>query len=306
MMLSLSYTLAIATAVLQFAATSSPVESKLKVPTDYTKNPVVHPEETGKGPRRIVSIAPSITEMCAALGLADRVVGRTQYCQHPPAVLQAAIIGAYADTNFEKVIALKPDLVLITTSSLKLIDSLKGLNLPYETVPDSTLEDVYTAIAKLGRLCERPKTAEMLINNLIKDLQTLQQQGSSPQPAKVLFTFSSLPTEARSIYVAGPNSYLDDLLKRAGYTNATSAVLKKPWGMISVETILAIKPDAILEVRTDQGQITPDKLYRGWSCLESVPAFKERRIRSLTDDAVTRPGPRVNLVLYDIIKTLSE
>lgn len=278
----------------------------LQAPTDYTINPAVHPDEVAAGPGRIVSIAPSITEMCAALGLADRIIGRTQYCTHPPTVQQAAIIGAYADTNLEKIIALKPDLILITESSPKLKENLTKLNLPYATVPDSTLDDIFAAAEKLGQLFGRPKTAQALMDRLRTDLERLSEQAGSHRATRVLFTFTPLPVKPESIYIAGPGGYLDSLLGMAGYSNALAERVSKPWARISAETILSAKPDYILEVRPPDKAIDMDQLYRRWSVLGSVPAIRKKRIRSLSDTAIAKPGPRINIALHQIITALSE
>jgi iron complex transport system substrate-binding protein len=275
-------------------------------PTDYTLNPIVHPDELNAGPRKIISIAPSITETCAALGLADRIVGRTQYCTHPPTVQHADVIGAYADTNLEKILALKPDLVLITDSSPKLEENLKKLKLPYATVPDSTLDDVFAAIQQLGDLLGRPRTAQALADRLRTDLDRLSERAGKHSATKVLFTFTPLPQRAESIYVAGPGGYLDTLLGMAGYSNALADRLAKPWARISLETIISARPDFILEVRPPDKAVDADQLYRGWSALAGVPAISKRQIRSLTSTAIAKPGPRINIALHEIITALSQ
>ena len=275
-------------------------------PTDYTLNPIVHPDEVNAGPAKIISIAPSITETCAALGLADRIVGRTQYCTHPPTVQHADVIGAYADTNLEKILALKPDLVLITDSSPKLEANLKKLKLPYATVPDSTLDDVFAAIQQLGELLGRPKTAQALADRLRTDLDRLSERAGKHSATKVLFTFTPLPQRAESIYVAGPGGYLDSLLGMAGYSNALADRVAKPWARISVETIISARPDFMLEVRPPDKAVDADQLYRGWSALAGVPAISKRQIRSLTSTAIAKPGPRINIALHEIITALSQ
>ncbi len=286
-----------------FAGPRARSAAALEPPTDYAAHPVVHPEEVHRGPRRVISIAPSITELCAALGLADRLVGRTQYCTHPPGVRHATVIGAYADTNMEMIIALNPDIVLITDSSPKLQDQLNGLGLHYATVPDSTLNDVFVAINTVGTLLERPRTAAMLLDRLQRDLEGLRQQRRRSN-SRVLFTFSPLPPEAEAIYVAGPGGYLDSLLELAGYTNAVAGYLDAPWGKISVESLLNISPDQILEIRPPDHPPVTARLYQGWSVLSTVPAIRQQRVRSLSSTAIAKPGPRINVALFEIISAL--
>lgn len=275
-------------------------------PTDYTLAPPVHPAETDRGPQRIVSMAPSITEMCAALGLADRIVGRTQYCTHPPTMSHVEVVGGYLDANFEKIISLQPELVLITASSPKLATSLEALGLRFETVPDSSLEDVYAAARKLGDVFGRPKTATALVARLQSDLKKLSSAAADHRATKVLLTHLPLPISAQSIYIAGPGSFLDELVRMAGYSNAVYGMIQEPWARISVEAIIAAEPDLILEVRSPNKAVDPRSLYWGWSALDSVPAIANKQIRSLQSSAVHVPGPRVNLVLYEIICVLSQ
>lgn len=283
---------------------ASPAADPGPPPTDYTLAPVVDPAEAGQGPARIVSIAPSITEMCAALGMADRIVGRTQYCTHPPEVLQAAVVGAYGDTNYEKIVALQPELILITENSPKIEEVLKGLKLPYVTVPDSSLEDIYAAAARVGEACGRPNSARMLIGHLKNDLEVLRDRAGGGPSLRVLFTHVPLPPTPGSVHAAGPGGYLDSLLEMAGHANALAGIVNEPWANISVETIIRARPDVILEVRPG-GQATDlDALHTGWSALQAVPAIGRRQIRSLTSRTVFIPGPRVNIVLHDIIRAL--
>lgn len=263
-------------------------------------------EELGRGPERIVSIAPSLTEACAALGLAERVVGRTQFCLHPPAVSSAAVVGAQTDTNLEKILALRPDLIIITAGSRNSLEQrLKSLGLRVEVMPDQTIADVFETITQLGRISGRPRTAQKLIDLLVTDLERLSEHGGDHRGTRVLFTFSDLPLRAGPIFAAGPGGHMDELLSRAGYTNAALGVVDKPWAQISAEAIIQARPDVILEFRPASKKVDPQVLYNGWSSLQMVPAISGRRIRSLESPTVLIPGPRINVALYEVIEALS-
>ncbi len=281
--------------------------STIPPPTDYTVHPVVDSEEKMNGPSRIVSIAPSISEMCAALGLGDRVVGRTQYCKHPASIQRAAIVGGQTDTNYEKIISLKPDIVLITDGSeAKLGGRLRGLRLRVEALPDDTIDEVYVAIARLGDLLERPKTAQKLIDNLKIDLAHLSERAGNHRATRVLMCIHDLPVPPGPIHIGGPGGHMDHLLRKAGYSNALEGIVNKPWARISLETIIKSKPDVILEVRPTDKSIDPESLAQSWSVLSSVPAIRHKRIRSLHTTTVLVPGPRINIALHEMITVLAE
>jgi len=285
------------------SAAPPPTSRPADMPHDYVSTPVVEPSERQAGPQRIISIAPSATELCAALGLADRLVGRTQFCRYPPSVQNAAVVGGYADSNVEKIVALQPDLVLITTSSRRLRDQLDGLNLSIKELPDSSLDDIFEAIRLLGQYVQRPQTAEALARELEADLDRLTSKKAPPRPG-VLIVVGAMPASPRSVYVAGPGSFLDRIVELAGGRNALAGRLNRPWGEVSAETVIAAKPDAIIETRTNSNPERLQQVYDGWSDFDWIPAIGRRQICSIDDDSILVPGPRVNITLYHVIQAL--
>ena len=274
-------------------------------PRDYVRQTVVpDADEATNGPQRIISLAPNITELCAALGLADRIVGRTQFCLHPPSVQHAAVVGGYVDPNLERIVVLKSDLVLITTSSTRLKEKLAALDLPVKELPDSSLEDVFEGIRLLGEYTGRPKTAAQLTRRLRHDLDRLAMH-RPPAPLRVLVVVGEMPAMPRPVYVAGPGSYLDSLVKLAGHENALAGKIDRAWAEVSAEMVLAAKPDAILETRSPERLGMLETVYKAWADFAAVPAIANRRICSITDDFILIPGPRVNIALYKVIQALS-
>jgi len=274
-------------------------------PRDYVWQTVVPDAgEAANGPGRIISLAPNITELCAALGLADRIVGRTQFCLHPPSVQHAAVVGGYVDPNLERIVVLKSDLVLITTSSTRLREKLAALDLPVKELPDSSLEDVFEGIRLLGEYTGRPKTAAQLTGRLRHDLDRLATQQPAV-PLRVLVVVGEMPAMPGPVYIAGPGSYLDSLVKLAGHKNALAGKIDRAWAEVSAEMLLAAKPDAILETRRPERLEMLEAVYEAWADFAAVPAIANRRICSITDDFILIPGPRVNIALYKVIQALS-
>jgi len=135
----------------------------IPVPRDYVVDPVVAAGEVGKGPGRIISLAPSITEVVCALGMGGRLVGRSTYSTYPPGIERVVSVGSLVDANLAKIKGLNPDLILVTSNSGSLIDKLTKLELRYETVPHGSLADVYESIEKVAAVCDRGETARLLV-----------------------------------------------------------------------------------------------------------------------------------------------
>jgi iron complex transport system substrate-binding protein len=269
---------------------------------DYVRRPRVHPEEVDAGPERIISMAPSLTELAWAMGLGDRLVGRTQYCLYPPAARDVEVIGALLDPNVERILTLEPDLVLVTASSSALQEKFASLGLPVEVLPDSSLEDIFAAIERLGRVAGRPKTAAMLAEGLREDLSSLRQRavaGVGEGRPRVLLVTGALPEPPRGVWVAGPESYLDTLLEMAGAENALSET--RSWLEVSAEQVLWLGPDVIVEVREPPEVAGRERAVAAW---RRLPGLSAVRVVTLPDPAMLVPGPRINVMLAKLIEGL--
>jgi len=269
---------------------------------DYVAEPQVSPNEKDAGPNRIISMAPNLTELCWAMGLGDRMVGRTQYCLYPPAARRVEVVGALLDPNIERLLTLQPDLVLITTSSGMLKEKFASLKLPVLSLPDSSLEDVFQSIRLLGDATGRPATAATLIENLRDDLDRLRDRARrAARPQKALIVTGALPNPPRGLWVAGPGSYLDTLLTLAGATNAVEG--DRAWLEIGPEQVLWLRPDVIVEVREPAFARQKDDAVAAW---RKLPGMAKVRVVTLTDPAVLVPGPRVNVMLGKLINELQD
>lgn len=282
--------------------------ASIPVPPDYVAGPWVSPDETDRGPERIVSLAPSVTEILCALGLRDRLVGRTQFCRHPPEVASVAVVGALMDTNLDKITSLAPDLVLTTANSGPVIDSLRALNLPTEAVPHDSLAEVYTAIERIGELCDRPKTAAALVASIRADIASLRAAARALKlpRRKVLVVLGELPVPPRAVWVAGPGSFLDSLLGLAGHSNAAAGALASSHGELPLETLLTLDADVILTFGQELSERRRADLYQSWSKVGSLPAIRERRVRRAGGLERLSAGPRIAIALHRLITALSE
>jgi iron complex transport system substrate-binding protein len=274
---------------------------------DYVAHPVIAIEEMGKGPKRIISIAPSITETLCALGLRDRLVGRTTFCKHPPGIEEIETVGGVVDTNYQRVIALRPDLIVVTHNSESLIDNLKRLEQPVLPVPHETLENMYTAIEEIGRQCQRPATARALVRLIRSDMDEIHCAAVAKKdpPLRVAITTGVMPVPAQAIFVAGPGSYLDELLQLTGHVNAASDVVDAPFPEVSIEAVLRMDPDVILEFRDRVDDGILDDVYAAWSQVGKLRAIEGRRVRTVGGSEWLSAGPRIATLLHRMAEILS-
>ncbi len=259
-------------------------------------------------PKRIVSLAPSITELVCALGMRDRLVGITSYCHYPPGVESVPAVGALQDPNFEKVRSLSPDRVLITANSRRLAAGLDELGLNYRRVPHDTLADVFGAIEAAGQGCERPVTAQRLAEAIRSDLDSLQRWAgrSVRHRQRVLIVLGTLPVPPQALWAAGPGSFLDELIASAGHLNAAREVLKVSHGEVPLARLRSLDPDVILEFGPKRSDHDRLEMYRSWSEIGPMRAIDQQRVRVVGDAEWLSAGPRIAIALHRIIATMAE
>jgi len=276
-------------------------------PRDYVAEPAVDPEEADRGPARIVSVAPSITEVLCALGLADRIVGRTPYCLYPPAIQAVPTIGGLADPNLEKIRALAPDLILVTANSERLQEQLGRLGLPTVSIPHDTFEDIFEAIRRIGALCDRPRTAKRLVEAVEADIARLERFAAD-RPARrprTLVVLGPMPVPPQPIFVAGPGSFLDRLLELAGGRNAAAEVLRVSHGELPLELVRLLNPEVILEFRDRPTTRHRADVLSCWSEVGDLDALRRGDVRAVGGLEWLSAGPRVAIALHRFIGALA-
>jgi len=265
---------------------------------DWVRSPEVAPEESAVPALRIVSSAPSATEICCALGLRNDLVGRTRYCTYPPEVAGLPAIGALNETNVEVLLGLRPDMVLVSGTSRAVTDRLERLDLRYVTLPDKRLEDVFAAITSVGAATQRARTAERLCANLRDDLERVRVYYAPTSPVRVLVVLGVLADPPAPLVAAGPGSFYDDLLHVAGQRNAVEAA-GQSFGLLSLEYIVKADPDVIIELDADgRGRSGgDDAALEAWRRLGSLEAVRRGRVHVLSGQQYLIPGPRIAFTL---------
>jgi iron complex transport system substrate-binding protein len=256
-------------------------------------------------PKRIVSLAPSITETLFSLGLGDRVVGVTTRCHFPPKADSIEKIGDYADANLEKIISLHPDLAVLCPEHEKQRLYLERFHVQTLTIANSTYAEVCSSFVAIGRRCGAVRAADSLVALFSEHINTTNVRSGKKQ--KVLFCVgrdSPGGGKIRTVYVAARKTFYSDLLDAAGAENAFTDSLPS-YPRISPEGILSLAPDVIIDIAAAMGNYSCDALAHDWLAMDRVVAVKNCRVYCLAKEYATVPGPRLLLLLDDIRKCIN-
>jgi iron complex transport system substrate-binding protein len=249
------------------------------------------------GAQRIVSTAPSVTEMLYALGLGERVVGVTSFCRYPPEAAAKPKIGDYLRPNLEAIVALKPDLVVMEATGIRRAERLPALKLNVLEVDDGTLAGIYESVRKIGAAAGVPERAAALRSNMQAALEDLRRRTRGLASRRLLFVAGRTPARLEDLIVVGRGSYLNELIEIAGARNAFADV-GAPYLKVSLEQVLARNPEVIVdmgEMAQTAGVSEEQKraVVALWERQPALAAVRERRVFAVASDIFVVPGPRV-------------
>jgi iron complex transport system substrate-binding protein len=239
-------------------------------------------------PHRIVSLAPSVTEVLFEAGVGPRVVAVTSYCRFPRVVLALPKVGGYLTPSYETLVALQPDLIVTLPEQADIEPRLSALRIPTLRVDHRSLEGIVRSIVSVGERCGAEATANRAAEALRQDLARVQRTAGSGVRPRVLICFGR-SEDFRRLYAAAPGTVHHDLITLAGGQNAlTSGTVSYP--TLSVEAVMRLDPDVIIEFAA--GAKDAGALRRQWNVLDSVRAVKMNRVFVFTGDFLSVPGPR--------------
>lgn len=251
--------------------------------TDHLGRRVEIPEH----PRRIISLAPSLTETLFALGVGDRVVGVTDYCDYPAEAQTRQKIGGMINPNLERLAALHPDLVLITKEGNRrdTLDAVEHLKIPIFAIETARLEDISRMFRDVGRAIGEAAAGANLAAALDQRVNRAHASIAGHPLKRVLMVVWLQP-----MVTVGHGTFLSDVLDRAGAISIADGE-SQPWPKLSVEEIVRSDPEYIVVTRSPGFAPTREELLRlpGW---KELTAVKQDRIVNLPD-AAQRPGPRI-------------
>ncbi len=258
-------------------------------------------------PRRLVSLAPSITETLFALGAGGRVKGVTDFCQYPPEARKLPRVGGYDDLNFEKIISLRPDLVVLLPDHGDQRARFQQFRIPTLTVEMNSLAGILSACIHLGVVCGCEAQGALLAGHLRRALQDARRRTRGLPRRRVLLVIGRDYTAPRisEVYVAGRGTFYDELLTYAGGENAYPKSAPA-YPKLSAEGILALQPDLILELIPEPAEVGASlpEIQAGWKRLAAEFNRRPRPARVLTGDYLVIPGPRISRLLEDLLQAL--
>ena len=251
------------------------------------------PSKPTKTPKRIISLAPDITEIVYALGLGDKLVGATTYCTYPEAAALVPRVGGFGQFNFEAIVSLKPDLVILHWKYEAEKNRLDGLGIPYLETRTEYMADIISSMQKVGEACGVPTKAEALINDI--NTRISNHRKTAIEPPRILVTFGGDAAALEQIYAFGANCLHNELLELAGGTNVVQNNLS--FSTLSKEAVIRLNPDIIIQLAP--GTEAPEDPSKPWKELQGVNAVQHNRIYTLTGNHTCIPGPRFIQILED-------
>lgn len=237
-------------------------------------------------PLRIVSFVPSMTEILFALGLGERVVGNTTFCDYPEEAKSVEKVGEFANIDLEKVVGLSPDLVLATSLHYQTVaPALRERGITVAVFESTTVKGTLEQILAIGRLTGRSAEAEALVADMQARLDAITAKVAGARRPRVFWELDAL------LYSVGKGSIISDMIKHAGGDNIGDQ-LEGEWPQFEMEALIAADPEIIILADHDFGE-TAEKVQAraGWS---EMTAVKEGRIVEVDDvNLISRPGPRI-------------
>ncbi len=248
-------------------------------------------------PERIVSTAPSITELLYALGLGNRVVGVTRFCRYPPDAQLKPKIGDYTSPNLEAIAALRPDLVVIQTNPIHLADRLASLKLRVLEVNQDSIAAIYKSIHDVGTATATEPNAKRLADSILLGLDHIRHRVAPLPRVRMMFVVGRSPNRLDGLVVAGRASYLNEVIEIAGGENVFRDAMAG-YPEVSLEEVMARNPEVIVDMgdMSDTQGVTEDHKHSVvalWDRVPTLAAVKQHRVFAVASDIFVVPGPRV-------------
>ncbi len=240
-------------------------------------------------PQRLVSFGPSITEILFALGLGERVVGVSDYCDYPEEAKLKPSVGNYFNPSIENIVALDPDLVL-TDGHSEGIKGLDSLGITFIVIDPKDIDGIFKDIELVGKVTDTEARAKKLIKEMERDMSRVLNQVKDAPPVRVFYIIDA--TDPNNPWTAGPGSFADSLITMAGGQNI-AAQAPGAWVQFSLEAVVASDPEIIILPAKHGTAFTSPEVLKEHPAWREVTAVKQDRIYIIDGDLVDRPGPRI-------------
>ncbi|KPJ99769.1 MAG: ABC transporter substrate-binding protein [Desulfobacterales bacterium SG8_35] len=248
-------------------------------------------------PRRVIALAPSITEIIYELGQEKRLAGATQYSTYPPAAESLPSVGSYVRLDIEKIVALKPDLCIATKDGnpKHIVDKIVDLGIPVYVINPRNLQQIMDTISRLGSLLHAEQAAAELIFDMEKRIGRVKERVKKGRHRPRVF----FQIDAEPLFSAGTNTFIHELIELAGGINTTAGEV--PYPRYSWEDIIVLQPEIVL-ISSMAGGLTPEYLLETWRKWNLLTAVQNDKIFVVDADLFDRPTPR----LIDGLEVIAE
>ena len=251
-------------------------------------------------PSRIISLVPGATEMLFAIGAGPRVVAVSSYDKEPPEVTSLPRVGALIDPDVERILSLKPDLIVVYGSQHDLAQQMGRAGIAHFSYVHGGLPDIFRTIRELSARTGDTEQGERVVKGIEATLADVAKRVAGRPRPKTMIVFGREPGALRNVYASGGYGFLHDVLGIAGGDDVFSDV-KRESVQASTELILTRAPEVVVELRADD-ESAPDPAV--WQTLASVPAVRNNRIVLLTGSDMVTAGPRIGQATLRLAKAL--
>jgi iron complex transport system substrate-binding protein len=259
-------------------------------------------DETGRSvnitsaPQRIVSLAPGITETLYSLGLDDKIAGVTTFCDWPVAARKKPRIGGFSNPSLEKIVSLKPDLIIATADGNRkeTVQQLERLGLPVYVTNASSINGFLKSILNIGKITNREKEADKLVKRLQKRLNNIARQIRGKNKPRVFFQLGLEP-----VFTVGRGTLIHEIIERAGGINVAGQDIAR-YPVYSAEGIIGTSPEIIIFApMVNDNNFKAVKRF--WKKIGEIPAVKNNKIYPIDADLINRASPRI----FDAIEIMA-
>lgn len=251
----------------------------------------------GAVPARIVSLAPSVTETLFALGVGDRVVAVSDFCDYPPEVKRLPRVGSFNAPSVETVLGQRPDLVIGTPSpgNHEAVLTMRRLGVHVEIVDPERLADLPEVTRRIAEVAGVPEAGTRLNAEMLRAMQAVRDKVAGAPKPRTLMLVGQDP-----LIAVGPDSFLGEMLVEAGAVNV--APPGEAWPRLNVEVVIAADPEVIVDCSMGTEAATASLAF--WTRFESLAAVRNGRVHPFRSYAALRPGPRLPAALEELARLL--
>ena len=263
------------------------------------------PQATAPAAKRIISLVPALTEMLFAIGAGPQIIAVSSFDDFPAEVKSLPRVGALLDPDTERILALRPDLVITYGSQTQLAAQLTQAGTRMFSYRHGGIATVLETMRDLGEATGHQAEAQRSVREIQARLEQVRSRVQGRRRPRVLLVFERQPRTLRQLYASGGRGFLHEMLVAAGGENVFADVDRESVSP-SQETLLSRAPDVIIEVRAT-GLLAASEVAQEqnvWSALTTIPAVRNRRVHLLNDDYLVVPGPRVALATEAFARAL--